>query len=188
MTVRFTLQGQYVKALALLSFFVIVCGFGCNQVANTGQITGETFKGELPFIPPAWEPPRSLLTVDETTFSRAIKRQGWEKGKWYILLISSGCVDCYPALRAMNQWAEKGNQCVAVGHQTDNSQLTEAFKRQIAGFDLRFPVKILSSWEYRETGAMIVPTLVEVKDGKWMKAMDVSLGFPLMTISNENKE
>jgi hypothetical protein len=167
------------QAYKLFLFSVMVVCFSCGQPAQAPRIDAtQTFKSEPPTQRPNWERPRNLLTVDQVTFTRLIASRGWGKGRWYLLLVSLGCGDCHAALRALNRWAESGKQCVAVGHEMETPHLTETLERQIAGYGLRFPVEILSSPEYRRTGAMIVPTLVVIKDGIWVKAMDVSLGFP----------
>jgi hypothetical protein len=187
MTLRSLHGGLYVVTVALLSFAAVTCGPGGNRSAPAGQSTSKTLKSEF-IVPAAWEPPRNLLTVDQATFTRAVKRQGWEKGEWYLLLVSFGCGDCNTALKAMDRWADNGNQCIAVGPEAEDIQLTEAYKRQITALGLRYPVKILSNRDYAETGAMIVPTLVVVKDGNWVKAMDVSLGFPPMAKSDDHEK
>ena len=170
----------------LFLFSVMVLCFSCSQPAQVRRIEApQAFKSEAPSPRTKWEPPRNLLTVDQATFTNLIASRGWGNGRWYLLLVSLGCGDCHAALRALNRWAESGKQCVAVGHEMETPQLTKALVRQIAGYDLRFPVEILPSPEYQQTGAMIVPTLVVIKDGIWVKAMDVSLGFPTLE-SSEN--
>ena len=170
----------------LFFFSVMVLCFSCSQPAQVRRIEApQAFKSEAPSPRTKWEPPRNLLTVDQATFTNLIASRGWGNGRWYLLLVSLGCGDCHAALRALNRWAESGKQCVAVGYEMETPQLTKALERQIAGYDLRFPVEILPSPEYQQTGAMIVPTLVVIKDGIWVKAMDVSLGFPPLE-SSEN--
>lgn len=120
-----------------------------------------------------WEPYRNLLTSHAKQFQRVTTARKWNRGEWYILLISAECGDCLQALRELDSWAKSGKRCVAV-----NFQPAEESRKISEKYKLSYPVISVSDKEFIRLGGMILPTLVYARNGRPISAADVALKFP----------
>lgn len=143
-----------------------------NKVANTTDnnnrnITANTSKSlAIKTDKSSWQAVDILLASTEKRRSRLFSQLGISKGEYVLACVSVHCGDCDDIALELNQKANVANlsnlsNIIAIS--SASMAEVEAWKNRLG---LKFRVQSLSINSFDDSGAVILPTLIRVKDGK----------------------
>jgi hypothetical protein len=107
-----------------------------------------------------WMDVKTLLASSDSYRSKVVKKIGVDKGEWVLGLMSVLCDDCDKAALKLNKRRDVKNIVVVVA--APQKAASEWKKR----LNLRYRVVSVSDREFEDLGAVMLPTLVLIRDGK----------------------
>ena len=108
----------------------------------------------------SWQDIDTLLASTEKRRSRLFSQLGISKGEYVLACVSVHCGDCDDIALELNQ---KTNLSNIIAISSASVAEVEAWKNRLG---LKFRVQSLSINSFDDSGAVILPTLIKVKDGK----------------------
>jgi thiol-disulfide isomerase/thioredoxin len=88
----------------------------------------------------------------------AAKELGIDKGEWILACLSVSCGDCDKAALKLNELNSKNILAITTANVTE----TTLWKERLG---LKFEVKAVSDQTFDDTGAVLLPTIIKLKDG-----------------------
>lgn len=113
-----------------------------------------------------WEQGATILTSTQERRLKVLKNLSLNKGEYLIALFSVDCRDCENVAVKLNQ-LKNGLKIIGIA-KGDTKTITEWSKR----LNLSFEVKGVSEADFYDLGAVILPSLVIVKDGIVVEGCD----------------
>jgi thiol-disulfide isomerase/thioredoxin len=105
-----------------------------------------------------WQPISSLLASTPKRRKMAAKELGIDKGEWILACLSVSCGDCDKAALKLNELNSKNILAITTANVTE----TTLWKERLG---LKFEVKAVSDQTFDDTGAVLLPTIIKLKDG-----------------------
>lgn len=143
-----------------------------NKVVNTtdnnnSNITTNTSKSlAIKTDKSSWQAVDTLLASTEKRRSRLFSQLGISKGEYVLACVSVHCGHCDDIALELNQLNQKvnlSNLLNIIAISSASMAEVEAWKNRLG---LKFRVQSLSINSFDDSGAVILPTLIRVKDGK----------------------
>lgn len=111
----------------------------------------------------SWQDIDTLLASTEKRRNRLFSKLGISKGEYVLACVSVHCGDCDDIALELNQLNQKANLSNIIAISSASMAEVEAWKNRLG---LKFRVQSLSIDSFDDSGVVILPTLIKVKDGK----------------------
>lgn len=112
-----------------------------------------------------WQPISSILASTPKRRKMAAKELGINKGEWILACLSVSCGDCDKAALKLNELNNKNILAITTANATE----TTIWKERLG---LKFEVRSVSDQTFDDTGAVLLPTIIKLKDGISVAARD----------------
>lgn len=113
-----------------------------------------------------WQPTHSLLASTPKRRKMVAKSLGIDKGEWILACFSVDCGDCDRVAQTLNQLSNLKN-IVAI---TKASATDATLWKERLG--LKFEVKAVSEQTLEDTGTVLLPTIIKLKNGEFIGAVE----------------
>jgi arsenate reductase-like glutaredoxin family protein len=122
-----------------------------------------------------WEPVFGLVAGTPRSRLEVLQKYNLTRGEYLIGLMAINCGTCDKVAKELNQKVNKETSMAIFAIATPTE--IKAWKHKLGIDKLRIiPVK---EQEFTRLGAIILPTLIKVREGKYISAMEVNPGFDL---------
>ncbi|MFY9226394.1 MAG: hypothetical protein WAQ98_27200 [Blastocatellia bacterium] len=111
----------------------------------------------------SWQDIDTLLASTEKRRNKLFSQLGISKGEYVLACVSVHCGACDDIALELNQLNQKANLSNIIAISSASMAEVEAWKNRLG---LKFRVQSLSVDSFDDSGVVILPTLIRVKDGK----------------------
>ncbi len=115
-----------------------------------------------------WQPTHSLLASTPKRRKMLAKELGIDKGEWILACFSVDCGDCDRAALKLNQLNLKSLKNVIAITKASSTDAT-LWKERLG---LKYEVKSVSEQSFEDTGTVLLPTIIKLKDGEFVGAVE----------------
>jgi thiol-disulfide isomerase/thioredoxin len=119
----------------------------------------------------SWQDIDTLLASTEKRRNRLFSQLGISKGEYVLACVSVHCGACDDIALELNQLNQKAGVSNIIAISSASMAEVEAWKNRLG---LKFRVQSLSIDSFDDSGVVILPTLIRVKDGKAIGASETA--------------